>query len=95
MAFRNLQQIFFSLLLFLLFCLNVFTDMTAGVYIREKCMCIQESYPIPWKNMTDFKVIDSGPHCKKVQIIISMGSKDTCLAPNSKQGKKMQQCWKR
>ncbi|KAB5581720.1 hypothetical protein PHYPO_G00178970 [Pangasianodon hypophthalmus] len=94
MAFRSVQGTLTPLLL--IFCLNILTDeKTEAVNIREKCLCIRETDTVLWRRMMDFNVIDSGPHCNKVQIIIYMGSKSVCLAPNSKQGKMLQKCWKR
>ncbi|KAF5910200.1 C-X-C motif chemokine 9-like [Clarias magur] len=71
------------------------TDKTEAVNIREKCMCIQHTEAVLWGRVKDFNVINAGPHCNKDQIIIKMQSKSVCLAPNSKQGKKLQKCWKR
>ncbi|XP_047010105.1 chemokine (C-X-C motif) ligand 18a, duplicate 1 [Ictalurus punctatus] len=94
MAFRRGQKTL-TPLLFLL-CINLLKDKKTGaVNIREKCMCIRASNAVLWRRMTDFNVIDAGPHCYKVQIIIKMGSTSVCLATDSKQGKWLQQCWKR
>ncbi|XP_046730663.1 chemokine (C-X-C motif) ligand 18a, duplicate 1 [Silurus meridionalis] len=96
MAFRGVQGTI-TLLLFLL-CLNLLigTDKkTAAVNIREKCMCLRETDGVPMRRVSNFNVINSGPHCYKVQIIVFIGSKAVCLAPNSKQGEKLHNCWKR
>lgn len=42
---------------------------TEAVNIREKCMCIQGAGGVVWKHVKDFTVIDSGPHCNKVQLM--------------------------
>ncbi|KAM9477173.1 chemokine (C-X-C motif) ligand 18a, duplicate 1 [Clarias gariepinus] len=93
MAFSIVKKTLPPLLVFL--CLNIITNKTEAVNIREKCMCIQQTEAVLWGRVKDFSVINSGPHCNKDQIIIKMQSKSVCLAPNSKQGKKLQKCWKR
>ncbi|KAK3554285.1 hypothetical protein QTP70_020143, partial [Hemibagrus guttatus] len=67
----------------------------AAVNIREKCTCIAVAKSVLLRRITDFKIIDSAPLCDKVQIIVHLASRPVCLAPNSKQGKKLQKCWKR
>ncbi|KAF4090366.1 hypothetical protein AMELA_G00050910 [Ameiurus melas] len=93
MASRRMQKTLTPLLF--LICIYLLKDKTGAVNIREKCMCIGESNAVLWRRMTNFNVLDAGPHCYKVQIIINMGSTSVCLAPNSKQGKMLQKCWKR
>ncbi|KAG7334063.1 hypothetical protein KOW79_002470 [Hemibagrus wyckioides] len=94
MAFRS-AQVTLTSVLFLL-CLNLLTDKkTAAVNIREKCMCITEAKSVSWRGIKDFNIIDSAPLCNKVQMIINLASRTICLAPNSNQGKKLQECWKR
>ncbi|KAK2852662.1 hypothetical protein Q7C36_007863 [Tachysurus vachellii] len=94
MTFRSVQAALTSLLFLL--CLNHLKDKnTAAVNIREKCMCITEAKSLSWRNVKNFRVIDSAPLCNKVQIIIYTVSRQVCLDPNSEQGKKLQKCWKR
>uniref|UniRef100_A0A4W4GRL7 Chemokine (C-X-C motif) ligand 18a, duplicate 1 n=1 Tax=Electrophorus electricus TaxID=8005 RepID=A0A4W4GRL7_ELEEL len=66
----------------------------AGTTIRKKCECITVKNFVKWNSITDFKVIMPEPICNRVQIILRTPSKSLCLAPGSKQGKRLQQCWK-
>lgn len=51
-------------------CFLFFLDKkTAAVNIREKCMCITEANSLLWRNVKNFRVIDSAPLCNKVQIM--------------------------
>ncbi|KAK7140329.1 hypothetical protein R3I94_012823 [Phoxinus phoxinus] len=95
MAFRTLQGNM-SLLLLLSVCL-VFTteNRTAAISLREKCECIGETGSVQWRKITDFTIIPKAPLCNKVQIILQLSGKQACLNPESKQGKKLQRCWKR
>ncbi|KAI5108052.1 growth-regulated alpha protein-like [Silurus meridionalis] len=56
---------------------------TAAVNIREKCMCLRETDGVPMRRVSNFNVINSGPHCYKVQIMINFNErkkKKVCLA---------------
>ncbi|KAK9964364.1 hypothetical protein ABG768_005546 [Culter alburnus] len=94
MALRTLQANI-SLLLLLLVCLHFTTEKsTAAISSREKCECIEETGSVQWKKITDYKIIEKYPLCNKVQIILQLPGKNVCLNPESKQGKKLQRCWK-
>ncbi|XP_052006756.1 chemokine (C-X-C motif) ligand 18a, duplicate 1 [Xyrauchen texanus] len=95
MYFRTLQASV-SLLLMLLVCSNIITDKrTAAITIREKCQCIEETGSVQWRKITNYTIIENDPLCNKVQIILWLSSKQACLNPDSKQGKRLQSCWKR
>ncbi|XDV50436.1 hypothetical protein PO909_019496 [Leuciscus waleckii] len=95
MAFRSLQGNM-SLLLLLLVCLHFITEnRTAATSLREKCECIEETGSVQWRKITDYTIIPKDPLCNKVQIILQLSGKRVCLNPESKQGKKLQRCWKR
>ncbi|ROL49623.1 hypothetical protein DPX16_15949 [Anabarilius grahami] len=95
MALRTLRSNI-SLLLLLLVCLHFTTEKsTAAISSREKCECIEEAGSVQWRKITDYKIIEKYPLCNKVQIILQLSGKEVCLNPKSKQGKKLQRCWKR
>ncbi|XP_059374276.1 chemokine (C-X-C motif) ligand 18a, duplicate 1 [Carassius carassius] len=91
MAFRT-QQASICLLLLILVCLHFITD---AVYIREKCECVEETGSVQWRKITDYRIIEKDPLCKKVQIIVQLSGKKACLNAESKQGEKLQRCWRR
>ncbi|KAL7889994.1 hypothetical protein AOLI_G00022520 [Acnodon oligacanthus] len=94
MAFRTAQATLSLLSLFLF--LNILTDNVAvALSIREKCECVKETGFVPWKRITDFEIKTADVLCNKVQIIIKLGHKLSCLDPDSKQGKKLRNCWTR
>ncbi|XP_077092878.1 chemokine (C-X-C motif) ligand 18a, duplicate 1 [Siphateles boraxobius] len=95
MAFRTLQG-YMSLLLLLSGCLHFMTEnRTAAISLREKCECIEETGSVQWRKITDYTIIPQDPLCNKVQIILQLSGKQVCLNPGSKQGEKLQRCWKR
>ncbi|XP_016366758.1 C-X-C motif chemokine 9-like [Sinocyclocheilus rhinocerous] len=95
MAFRTLQSNV-CLLLLISICLHFITDnRTAAMSHREKCECVEETGSVQWRKITDYTIRQKEPLCNKVQIILQLSGKQACLNPDSKQGKKMQKCWKR
>ncbi|XP_016430056.1 C-X-C motif chemokine 10-like [Sinocyclocheilus rhinocerous] len=95
MAFRT-QQASVCPLLLISFCLYFITDnRAAAISIREKCECAEETGSVQWRKITDYTIIQKDPLCNKVQIILQLSGKRACLNPESKQGKKLQRCWRR
>ncbi|XP_065152634.1 chemokine (C-X-C motif) ligand 18a, duplicate 1 [Paramisgurnus dabryanus] len=81
-------------LLLLSFCSN--TDkVTAAISNREKCQCVEETNSVRWRKVTDFTIIQKDSFCNKIQIILQLSNKQSCLNPDSKPGKRLQQCWRR
>ncbi|KAK2896820.1 hypothetical protein Q8A67_011308 [Cirrhinus molitorella] len=62
---------------------------------REKCECVEETDSVQWRKITDYTIIEKHPLCNKVQIILQLTGKEVCLKADSKQGGKLQRCWKR
>ncbi|XP_017579294.1 chemokine (C-X-C motif) ligand 18a, duplicate 1 [Pygocentrus nattereri] len=92
MAFRTVQATLSLLSLFLF--LNILTDNVAvAMSIREKCECVKETGFVHWRRITDFEIKMADALCNKVQIIIKLGNKLSCLNPDSNQGKKLRMCW--
>ncbi|XP_058651711.1 chemokine (C-X-C motif) ligand 18a, duplicate 1 [Onychostoma macrolepis] len=95
MAFRTLQSNV-CLLLLILACLHFSTEnSTAAISFREKCECVEETDSVQWRKIKDYTIRQKEPLCNKVQIKLQLSGKQACLNPDSKQGKKLQKCWKR
>uniref|UniRef100_A0A8C2FSI1 Chemokine (C-X-C motif) ligand 18a, duplicate 1 n=1 Tax=Cyprinus carpio TaxID=7962 RepID=A0A8C2FSI1_CYPCA len=96
MAFRT-QQASICLLFLISVCSHFIrgTVVATAISIREKCECVEETGSVQWRKIADYRIIQRDPLCNKVQIILQMSGKETCLNPESKQGKKLQRCWRR
>ncbi|XP_043110505.1 chemokine (C-X-C motif) ligand 18a, duplicate 1 [Puntigrus tetrazona] len=95
MAFKTLQTSFCLLLLISIGLHFITGKRTAAMSIREKCECVEETGSVQWKKIKDYRIIQKDPLCNKVQIILQLSEKQVCLNADSKQGKKLQKCWKR
>ncbi|XP_059422925.1 C-X-C motif chemokine 9-like [Carassius carassius] len=93
MAFRTLQASACMLLLISV-CLHFMTGIRTATS-REKCECVEETGSVHWRKIIDYTIIQKHPLCNKVQIILQLSGQQACLNPDSKQGKKLQKCWKR
>ncbi|XP_050982413.1 chemokine (C-X-C motif) ligand 18a, duplicate 1 [Labeo rohita] len=94
MAFRTLQASVCLLLISV--CLDFIRDnRAAATTLREKCECIEETDSVQWRKIKDYRIIQKNPLCNKVQIILQLSGKQSCLNPNSNQGKNLQDCWRR
>ncbi|XP_049337249.1 chemokine (C-X-C motif) ligand 18a, duplicate 1 [Astyanax mexicanus] len=83
-----------SLLTIFLF-LPILTDyVITATNIREKCECINVTNNVRWRAVKGFEVKEPEALCNKVQIIMRVGKKLSCLNPESNQGKRLLKCWK-
>ncbi|KAJ8365777.1 hypothetical protein SKAU_G00146080 [Synaphobranchus kaupii] len=69
--------------------------MAVATSVRERCECVDTIDTMPWRRIRDFTVTNKGPLCNNIQIVLYLKKKDVCLNPDSKQGKRLQKCWKR
>ncbi|XP_055062184.1 C-X-C motif chemokine 10 [Misgurnus anguillicaudatus] len=67
----------------LLICMTILST-TEGRPLRCSCPGTYSGRPILSKAIDDLKTISAGPHCKNVEIIVTMkhSQKKTCLNPN-------------
>ncbi|XP_067828466.1 C-X-C motif chemokine 9-like [Heptranchias perlo] len=64
-----------------------------------RCHCFQFIRAVRPKIIKDFQILPKTTHCSRTEIILTVLQEnteiDTCLDPESKQGKKLLRCWKR
>uniref|UniRef100_A0A8C9TVV1 Chemokine (C-X-C motif) ligand 18a, duplicate 1 n=1 Tax=Scleropages formosus TaxID=113540 RepID=A0A8C9TVV1_SCLFO len=66
-------------------------DLNTAMSIRERCECLETVDKLTWRQITDFQVTPRSELCNSVQIT----NQKVCLNPESRQGKKIQNCWNR
>ncbi|KAJ8416002.1 hypothetical protein AAFF_G00380240 [Aldrovandia affinis] len=71
-------------------------NIAGATSVRQSCECPNVIDSVPWRRVSDFTVTDKGPLCNEIEIVLYLKTnKQACLNPNSKQGKRLQKCWKR
>ncbi|XP_036402555.1 chemokine (C-X-C motif) ligand 18a, duplicate 1 [Megalops cyprinoides] len=71
---------------------------TAAASLRGRCECVSKVDQVPWKRIKKFTVTEGDPLCGETSIILQMKRKNdppVCLNPESKQGQRLQKCWKK
>ncbi|KAK2913333.1 hypothetical protein QQF64_030962 [Cirrhinus molitorella] len=58
-------------------------------YLRCQCIKMHLGKPINPKLIQNFQMIPAGPHCKNVEIIVTLKFGKTCLNPNDEWVKKI------
>ncbi|XP_030634787.1 chemokine (C-X-C motif) ligand 18b [Chanos chanos] len=69
---------------------------SSEAFLPGRCSCVDTIPFVPRNLMAEFSVIPPQSLCTKTNIIAKLtDGKRTCLDPESKQGKVLQQCWAR
>ncbi|XP_018580523.1 chemokine (C-X-C motif) ligand 18a, duplicate 1 isoform X1 [Scleropages formosus] len=76
--------------------LNTGSGVLKAMSIRERCECLETVDKLTWRQITDFQVTPRSELCNSVQIVVHLKTNQkVCLNPESRQGKKIQNCWNR
>ncbi|KAI1894293.1 hypothetical protein AGOR_G00114330 [Albula goreensis] len=85
-----------SVLIFLWLALSEEGDIVMATTIRGRCECVQKVDYLSPRLIIDIAVTPKNSLCSRIEIILTLQPNQlVCLNPESEQGQKLQECWKR